>query len=498
MAPDTHHGRVIDLSDPVFSLIGSVAEAEGLTACAVGGYVRDLLLGRPCVDIDIVVVGDGIAFARKVAKALGEAEPVVYETFGTAMLPFRSGKLEFVGARKESYAPDSRKPAVARGSLAEDLARRDFTVNALAVPLSGPEKGVLIDPYDGRADLSRKVLRTPLEPKETFDDDPLRMMRAARFASQLGFEVAPHVLSAIQSMHHRIEIVSKERIADEFLKIMRTPRPSVGLGLLYSTGLLDAILPEASAMAGVEQRQEYHHKDVFWHTLKVVDNVAAQSDRLWLRVAALFHDIAKPRTKAFKEGIGWTFHGHEEVGARMIKGIFRRMKLPLSDVAYVEKLVRLHLRPMALVDSEVTDAAVRRLMFDAGETIDDLMVLCRADITSKNIRKVDRIHQNYDLVMQKMEEVEEKDKIRSWRPPIDGSEIMEACGLPAGPVIGALKDAVIDAILDGRIENSKQAALKHLADVKGPIIEEYERTGRAPKIPRETLFSGKTLPPTTS
>ncbi len=482
------------LNAPVLRSIGRVADRDGVKAYAVGGYVRDRLLGRPVKDIDITVVGDGIALARSVANALGVASPVVFANFGTAMITVEGHNVEFVGARKESYRKDSRKPDVAPGTLDDDLSRRDFTVNALAVGLHMSERDHLIDRFDGQSDLTRKVLRTPLQPVATFDDDPLRIMRTMRFAAQLEFTVDPAVLEAAAAMRDRLAIVSPERIADEFLKLMKAPRPSVGLQLMFDTGVMHVVFPEVAKLSGVDQRKDFHHKDVFLHTLKVVDNICQATDNIWLRMAALLHDIAKPKTKAFKEGIGWTFHGHEEFGARMVRPIFRRMRFPLTQVPYVEKIVRLHLRPMALVDSVVTDSAVRRLMFDAGETVDDLMLLCHADITSKNPRLVERVRKNYDLVIEKMKEVEEKDQIRSWQPPLRGEEIMQLTGLPAGPLVGALKDAVIDAILDGRIANDHDAAVAHLLLIKDEMIKEAQKTGRVVKVSREDLFRGKKLP----
>lgn len=484
----------LSLDEPLLRSIGRIADREGIRAYAVGGYVRDRLLGRDVKDVDITVIGNGISFARTVSRLLGVQSPAVFENFGTAMIVVEGHNVEFVGARKESYRKDSRKPEVAPGTLEDDLARRDFTVNALAVGLHEAERDRLIDRYDGRADLDRKILRTPLEPSTTFDDDPLRIMRAMRFAAQLGFSVDPPVLAAASDMRDRLSIVSPERIADEFLKLMQSPRPSVGLQLMFDTGVMHVVLPEVAKLSGVDQRKDFHHKDVFLHTLKVVDNICQTTDNAWLRMAALFHDIAKPKTKAFKEGIGWTFHGHEELGARMVRPIFRRMRFPMHQVPYVEKLVRLHLRPMALVDSEVTDSAVRRLMFDAGDTVDDLMLLCHADITSKNPRLVERVRRNYDLVIEKMKEVEEKDQIRSWQPPLRGEEIMQLTGLPAGPLVGALKDAVIDAILDGRISNDHDASVAYLLSIKDGMIAEATRTGRVQKVSREDLFRGKSLP----
>jgi putative nucleotidyltransferase with HDIG domain len=463
--------RHLTLKDPLLIRIADLADREGVVAYVVGGYVRDALRSSPVKDMDIVVVGDGIAFAERVAADLGAGPVVKFERFGTAMIHHGDQKLEFVGARRESYDRDSRKPAVNRGTIEEDLSRRDFTVNAIAVSLNRESRGTLLDPYAGRNDLKRRLLRTPLDPRATFDDDPLRIMRAFRFAAQLGFEVVPEVLEAAAAMKDRLLIVSQERISEEFLKLLSSPKPSVGLELMQQTGVMAIVFPEVAELQGVDQRREHHHKDVFFHTLKVLDNLSERSANVWLRMAALLHDIAKPKTKAFKEGIGWTFHGHEELGARMVKTIFRRMKFPLQHVPYVEKLVRLHLRPMALVDDGVTDSAVRRLMFEAGEEIDDLMALCRADITSRNPRLVTQVRRNYDAVVRKMEEVEEKDRIRQWQPPVRG-EIMQICNLPPGPAVGRLKQAITDAILDGRIPNTHEAALSYLKEVKDEILNQ--------------------------
>ena len=416
-------------------------------------------------------MGDGIAFARDVARELGIDTVVTYERFGTAMLPLDGGKLEFVGARKEKYTESSRKPDVAPATLEEDLLRRDFTVNAMAIALNAGTSGTLLDPLGGRADLAGRILRTPLDPLQTFDDDPLRMMRAVRFSSQLGFDVHPPVLDAVTAMKDRISIVSQERVTEEFLKMLKAPRPSVGLHLMFETGLLQCVFPEIAQMAGVDQVKDHHHKDVFRHTCKVVDNICAATDNVWLRFAALVHDIAKPRTKAFQEGVGWTFHGHEEIGARMMKKVFQRLRLPYAHLPYVEKLVRLHLRPMVLVDEEVTDSAVRRLMFEAGPDIDDLMTLCRADITSKNPGLVARYLRNYELVMMKIREVEEKDRMRNWEPPVRGEEIMAVCGIGPSRLVGDLKDAIEEAILDGRIPNDHDAALAYLLSIKDEILK---------------------------
>ena len=463
-------GETLAIGAPALRTVGEAADRKGVEAYVVGGYVRDLLLGREVKDIDVTVVGDGVAFARQAAEALGVRNVVVFEKFGTAMVPYDGGKIEFVAAREESYAKDSRKPSVKRAGLAEDLSRRDFTVNAIAASLNAGRFGAIVDPFGGRADLAGKLLRTPLEPRRTFEDDPLRMMRALRFAAQLGFTIDPAALSAISAMADRLAIVSRERITDEFLKILASPKPSVGLALLESTRLTKHVFPELSDMVGVEQRKDYHHKDVFLHTLKVVDNICESTGDLWLRFAALVHDIAKPRTKAFKEGIGWTFHGHEDLGARMMKGIFRRLRLPQEKLPYVEKLVRLHLRPMALVSEEITDSALRRLLFDAGAEIDDLMTLCRADITSQNPSRVVRYLKNYDIVIDRMKEVEEKDRLRNWQPPVRGEEIMSVCGIEAGPIVGVLKKRIENAILDGTIPNEHDPALEYLLKIKDEVL----------------------------
>lgn len=461
---------IIDIPSLELRTVGETADRLGTEVYVVGGYVRDLLLGRAVKDIDVTVLGDGIAFARRAAEALGGRQVVVFEKFGTAMVPLDGGKLEFVAARKESYARDSRKPRVTRAALSDDLSRRDFTVNAIAASLNAGRFGEVADPLDGRADLRAGLLRTPLDPSRTFDDDPLRMMRAVRFAAQLGFRIDPAALEAIPPMADRLAIVSRERITDEFMKILAAPKPSVGLALIQKTGLTKHVFPELGDMVGVEQRKDYHHKDVFLHTLKVVDNICEATDDVWLRFAALVHDIAKPRTKAFKEGVGWTFHGHEDLGARMMKSVFRRLRLPADRLPYVEKLVRLHLRPMVLVSEEITDSAIRRLLFDAGEDIDDLMKLCRADITSQNPSRVVRYLKNYDIVMEKMAEVEEKDRLRNWQPPVRGEEIMEVCGIPPGPLVGVLKKRIEDAILDGTIPNEHDPALEYLLRIKNEIL----------------------------
>ncbi len=460
----------IDIQDEILKRVGAIADRESIAAYVVGGYVRDILLGKEVKDTDIVVIGSGVEFAKKVAKDYGRANLILFENFGTAMLPLDDRKLEFVGARKESYRKDSRKPHVEVGTLNEDLSRRDFTVNAMAASLNEKTFGEITDSFDCESDLKKKILRTPLDPEDTFDDDPLRIMRAMRFASQLGFEIEPGVLKAVKKMAKRLTIVSQERITDEFLKIMKSPKPSIGLQLMYDSDVMQIVFPEIAEMSGVDQRKDYHHKDVFKHTLQVVDKVAEASDNLWLRMAALLHDIGKPKTKAFKPAIGWTFHGHEDLGARMAKRIFRRMRFPLENLPYIEKLIRLHLRPQALVDDGVTDSAVRRLMFETGNDIDDLMLLCRADITSKNQELVEKVKRNYDLVIAKMVEVEEKDRIRNWQPPLRGEEIMSICGLTEGPMVGILKDKITDAILDGVIPNEHEAALQYLLSIKDEVM----------------------------
>ena len=460
----------ISLPSPLLRRIGTLADRTGRRVYVVGGFVRDSILGREDQDIDIVVMGDGIAFAREFAEEIGAPTVVPFERFGTAAVPLSGGKVEFVGARRERYTADSRNPNVTAGTMDDDLRRRDFTVNAIAASINGDSYGTLLDPFGGRADIAARLLRTPLDPERTFEDDPLRILRAIRFAAQLGFTVSPETLAAVKKMRERLSVVSQERVTDEFLKILRSPLPSVGLRLLFDTGVLHIVFPEIAQMAGVDQRKEHHHKDVFLHTCVVVDNVACVSGNLWLRFAALVHDIAKPKTKAFKEGPGWTFHGHEDIGARMMKKIFQRMKLPLDHLPYVEKLVRLHLRPMALVDTIVTDSAVRRLIFEAGVDTDDLMVLCRADITSKNPALIRRYLGNYDNVVQKIREVEERDRLRNWQPPVKGEEIMAVCRIGPGRAVGTLKKAIEEAILDGKIPNEHDAALAYLLSIKDTVL----------------------------
>lgn len=450
-------GAKIDL--PVFRLVGDVADKLGRECYVVGGYVRDLMLGRPSKDVDFLTVGSGIEVAREVARKMRGSHLSVFKNFGTAQVKGRDIELEFVGARKESYNRDSRKPIVEDGTLSDDISRRDFTVNAMALCVNARRFGELVDMYGGEADLAAGVIRTPLDPDITFSDDPLRMMRAVRFATQLGFEIVPETFDAIRRNAQRISIISRERVMDELMKIMRSAKPSVGWVLLLRTGLLKLIFPELFALRGVEQVRGVGHKDNFYHTLAVLDNVAERSDNVWLRWAALLHDIAKPVTKRWDENAGWTFYGHNVVGAKMVPRIFRKMKFPLNDkMKYVQRLVDLHMRPIALVEDEVTDSAVRRLLFDAGDDIDDLMLLCSADITSKNREKVDRFRSNYELVKQKMAELEERDRIRNFQPPVDGLEIMATFGLGECREVGIIKERIKNAILDGEIPNDHNAA----------------------------------------
>lgn len=461
----------VALNNPIYEIIGQEADKMGVKAFAVGGVVRDYFLQRHCTDIDIVCVGSGIDLAKASAAAISPRKEVaVFKNFGTASFRYHHNgedwQIEFVGARKESYRTDSRKPIVENGTIEDDQNRRDFTVNAMAVSINKETFGQLVDPFGGIDDLNAGILRTPLDPDITFSDDPLRMMRAIRFASQLGFTIEPKTFEAIERNVNRIHIVSKERITVELNKILLSKRPSVGFKLLMKTKLLNEIFPEMTRLKGVDTREGRSHKDNFYHTMEVLDHVAEQSDNLWLRWAAALHDIGKPATKRYDSKMGWTFHGHEAKGAKMIKKIFTNLRLPLDGkMKYVEKLVLLHLRPIILAEDEVTDSAVRRLLFDAGDDIDDLMTLCEADITSKNETKVKRYLDNFKLVRQKLVELEEKDRIRNFQPPVSGEDIMTTFGIQPCREIGTIKDAIKDAILDGKIPNEREAAWQMMLDM---------------------------------
>ncbi|MBO9732053.1 MAG: HD domain-containing protein [Chitinophaga sp.] len=450
----------------VLEKIALAAHELRVPAYLIGGFVRDKLLGRKTKDMDIVCVGDGITLAHKVAESLGDKVPVsFFKTYGTAQVKWNELEIEFVGARKESYRQESRNPEVSAGTLQDDQNRRDFTINAMAISLREEDYGSLLDPFEGLADLDKQIIRTPLAPAQTFSDDPLRMMRAIRFASQLQFTIEATAFTAIQENAERIRIISQERITDEFNKIMLSAKPSVGLDLLYKAGLLKIIFPQMVDMVGVEMYEGKGHKDNFYHTLQVVDNIAVNTKDLWLRWAALLHDIGKPATKKFEPGHGWTFHGHDAVGGKMVQRIFTKMKLPLSDkMKLVKKLVELHLRPISLTKENITDSAIRRLLFDAGDDIEGLMMLCEADITSKNKAKVKRYLENFELVRRRLKEVEESDRIRNWQPPVTGEMIMETFGLKPGRIVGDLKSAIREAILDGEIPNTFDAAYAFLLE----------------------------------
>ncbi len=452
------------LTLPVFTVIADCANQLNVDAFVIGGFVRDLFLNRPSKDIDVVTIGKGIELAELVYQKMGDkAYLSVFKNFGTAQVKTDDIEIEFVGARKESYNRQSRKPIVEDGTLADDQNRRDFTMNALAIGVSGSNFGILLDPFNGINDIEQKIIRTPLDPDITYSDDPLRMMRAIRFASQLNFTIEEKSLEAISKNKDRISIVSKERVTDELNKIILSPVPSVGFKLLFDTGLLHLIFPEMVKLYGVETINGKSHKDNFYHTLEVLDNLAKKSNDLWLRWAAILHDIAKPPTKRFEQEHGWTFHGHEVKGAKMVPKIFENLRLPLNEkMKYVQKLVLLHLRPIVLAKTEITDSAIRRVLFEAGDDVDDLMALCEADITTKNPNKVKRYLYNFGLVREKLAELEEKDKLRNWQPPVSGEEIMTIFKLPPSKLVGDLKNALKDAILDGIIPNEREAALSFL------------------------------------
>lgn len=453
------------LTHPVFTIVSEEAARIGVDAYVIGGYVRDSILGRTCKDIDIVGVdhtGEMKAVGIRLAEAVGKrlkSHVNVFRNFGTAHIKLEDWDVEFVGARKESYSRDSRKPIVEDGSLKDDQDRRDFTINAMAISLNKSSYGELLDPFDGMADIGRKIIRTPLAPDITYSDDPLRMMRAIRFATQLDYKIDEESFNSISRNTERIKIISKERIADELNKIILAKIPSVGFKLLYNTGLLKLIFPEMQSLQGVDVIKGHAHKDNFYHTLQVLDNVAQKSDDLWLRWAAILHDIAKPATKRYEEGHGWTFHGHEDRGSRMVPKIFTALKLPLNEhMKYVQKLVLLHLRPIVLAKTEITDSAIRRLLFEAGDDIDDLMTLCECDITSKQEEKVQKYLKNFQTVREKLKSVEEKDQVRNWQPPVTGEDIMNAFAIPPSIKVGIIKDAIREAILDGVIPNERSRA----------------------------------------
>jgi putative nucleotidyltransferase with HDIG domain len=469
--------KILPEEQALFEVISAAAKSLQVDTYAVGGYVRDRLMGRPTKDVDIVCVGDGIQLAEEVAGRLRPIPRVtVYARFGTAMLRYRNTDVEFVGARKESYSPDSRKPQVDRGTLEDDQLRRDFTINALAVSLNEKDFGKLLDPFDGLKHLEEKRIITPAEPGRTFSDDPLRMLRAIRFATQLNFTIDPVTFAAIRGYRERIKIISYERITTELEKILATPKPSVGFKLLFDAGLLHIIFPELTALHGVDEINGVRHKDNFYHTLQVVDNICPNTDNLWLRWATLLHDIGKPKTKRFVKGIGWTFHAHEYVGKKMVPDIFRRFKLSLGEeMRYVQKMVELHQRPISLTKEEVTDSAIRRILFEAGPEIEDLMMLCEADITSKNPIKVKKHLEAYHLLRDKLKLVEEGDRLRLWQPPITGEVIMSTFGIEPGRMVGDIKTAIREAILEGTIDNAFESAYQLM-------LEEGAKLGLKPVI----------------
>lgn len=456
--------------------IGRLGEETGIPVYVVGGYLRDLYIGRHTKDLDVVIIGDGVKFAKMFADKYRLRTPVSFPTFGTAQVFTEGVLVEFVSAREESYDRNSRKPNVRKSDLLGDLRRRDFTINTLAMPVWGEDKGMRLDKLGAIKDIDNRIIRTPLDPLKTFDDDPLRILRAIRFASQFHFSIEEQTFEAIKARRERLKIVSQERITDEFLKILGSQKPSIGFSLLKKSGVLKIIFPELDALSGIEVREKFQHKDVFLHTIKVLDNVAQKSSKLLLRFAALVHDIAKPATKQFVPGTGWTFHGHEELGARMLGGIISRMRLPKEYLLYGRSLVRLHLRPINLVSEEVTDSAIRRLIVSAGENLEDLLTLCRADITSNNPRRAKAHLKNFDLVAKRIEEVREKDKLREFKSPVTGHEIMKTLDIPPGKTVGILKSMIEDAILDGIIPNEHDPAFEYMMKIKDEVLEKQKKT----------------------